>query len=402
MGVERSVLGCNASTPWQGWPSRAAVIATETQRLHSVPTGKPRSRRAERRRSRTTATSDRTDSGYAGSYRRAISLLAIIFVCGASVGCADQVTLGGSALTPRQQRILSAAVGSGVEPTLSAYHSPTLRRAGDSVRLSGSDGDTDGVFFVFDGLDPEATYEVTISGRALEAETRFRLRSRSDERQFYLAPNSGSIDFPISGTDALETLIFSEGGSAYRLRTVSVERCDSCADQAAQVLRYTTAYVLQLILISTALGLTSLVLPGVFPVPPLSRFLIGFALTPYALGIWMMSMAYVTPGASRWYFIAGPIFLALVAIWLWGPRTARRIAEAHRQRGDQSGSWIVRYMPHLGAATVLLMLSGFLVANGRAPVIEADALVYLGEALHFAREPQPSNIVGIATKNPRR
>ena len=334
--------------------------------------------------------------GNVRSCRRATSLLTIVFVCVVSVGCADEVTLGGASLTSRQQRVLTAAVGSGVEPTLSSYHSPTLRRAVDSARLSGSGSGTDGVFFVFDGLDPDTTYKVRISGQALEAETRFRLRTRSDERRFYRAPTNGSIDFPITERGgALEILIFSDGEFAYSLRSVSVERCDTCADRAAQVLRRTAVYVLQLILISTALGLASLALPRVCPVPPLSRFLIGFALTPYALGIWMMSVAYVRPGASRWYFIAGPILLALVAIGLWGPGAVRRIAEALRQRRHESGSRLVRYMPHLGAAAVLLMLSGFLVANGRAPVIEADALVYLGEALHFAREPQPSNIVGI-------
>lgn len=145
-------------------------------------------------------------------------------------------------------------------------------------------------------------------------------------------------------------------------------------------------YLLKLLLVSVALGSLTLHSPRQLMVPRLSRFLVGFCLTPFVLGIWMLGAALVLPGGPRGMFGGGPVVISLAILVIYGPRSLRRLSRSFRRTQKSfKFSWPV-YGVYLGAALLMAAVGTKLVYNGQFPVGGSDALVYLGEALPFAQE----------------
>lgn len=142
------------------------------------------------------------------------------------------------------------------------------------------------------------------------------------------------------------------------------------------------AYILQLLLISTALGLLGVYSPKVLILPRTVRFLTGFCLAPFFVGAWMIGFAALAPGASRWLFVAGPVVASLITIAKLGPRYFRSPARGC-VRVFKRLTWVNYCVYGLG-----IVLFGAVIAkllhNGQFPVTAHDAVFYLREALPFA------------------
>lgn len=145
-------------------------------------------------------------------------------------------------------------------------------------------------------------------------------------------------------------------------------------------------YLIQLLLLSLALGSWALHQPRLLMVPRISRFLIGFCITPFVLGVWMLLMATVLPGAPTWLFVLPPSVLAIALLALYGPRILRRLRRDWGRTPRLCGRpWVV-YFTYFATAMLIAMVTCKLVTNGRPPVSGHDGLVYLGQALAFAEE----------------
>lgn len=151
-------------------------------------------------------------------------------------------------------------------------------------------------------------------------------------------------------------------------------------------------YLAELLLLSMAMGCLTLHQPRILRVPRLSRFLIGFCVSPFLLGTWMIVLASLWPAASRWAFLISPSLLAIIVLALYGRRSLHRLVHS-LQRSFRSlrTSW-PHYVVYIAAATVLLLVTTRLVLNFPPPIRDHDALAYLGEALPFALERTPSTI----------
>ncbi len=142
-------------------------------------------------------------------------------------------------------------------------------------------------------------------------------------------------------------------------------------------------YLAQLLLVSSALGAATLHMPRIVAVPRVSRFLIGFCLTPFVLGLWMLLTAAVLPGAPRWLLLIIPSGASVLVLATRGTRTARRLWSDFR--------WMRRpalnrpaYLLTGAAILLTLFVATKLILNGRQPITGNDALFYLGQALRFA------------------
>jgi len=154
-------------------------------------------------------------------------------------------------------------------------------------------------------------------------------------------------------------------------------------------------YLLQLLLISLGLGCWTYHQTRLFPAPGLSRFLTGFCLSPFILGAWMFIPSALIPGASKGWFLIPPLLLACILLFLYGPRTLRRLARYfNRNPRFYSYHWI-DYLAIAGAIVVLLSVLYKVGLNCTLPTINTDASSYLGEALRFTNERSLSAITGM-------
>ena len=151
-------------------------------------------------------------------------------------------------------------------------------------------------------------------------------------------------------------------------------------------------YLLLLLLPSLALGTIAVHLPRQLIVPPISRFLIGFSATPFFIAVWMLVLAALLPGASRWLFLLLPAAVALVVLALYAPRTLHRLLrEWQRIRAASKNPWLA-YLIYVTFAVLMALVIFKLIPNGQYPFTEHDALVYAIEALQFARSRSISGI----------
>jgi len=144
-------------------------------------------------------------------------------------------------------------------------------------------------------------------------------------------------------------------------------------------------YLAQLLLLSLALGSLALHLPRWLMVPCLSRFLIGFCLTPFVLAVWMLFVSVVLPGSSRWFFLLPPSSVAVVILLRYGCGILRRLGRFYRRcRFRARELWPV-YAAYICVGVLIVNVISKLVANGAVPVTGSDALQYLGYSLKFAQ-----------------
>lgn len=309
-------------------------------------------------------------------------------------GCAQPLTLGGAAIGSTEQEILIRIVGEGLAPELTAFQSPRVRAVVQSAQIEGDGSAAAGVYFVY-RLDPATTYTVAVHGRPLSGQTRMRTRVGTADRVYLFAPRAGFVDFTVSDVASVELLFFSDEEFAYRIDRITVQECLPCAQRATRRAVLSWGYVLQMLLVSTALGIFTLLLPRALPVPRLARFLVGFTLAPFAIGAWVIIVGMIVPGATRWWFLAPPLVASITLIGSRGRRAWRALAEAHRRDRARAALPWLGYTCYLGAAVVLVLLVQVMVANSNATVIAGDALVYFGEAMRFASEPGRSTMAGI-------
>lgn len=151
-------------------------------------------------------------------------------------------------------------------------------------------------------------------------------------------------------------------------------------------------YIFQLLLVSTALGLWATHLPRVLLVPRVARFLIGFCLSPYLLGVWMAGFSLLASGAERWLFIVIPVLLSLALIIKYAPKAAKRLRGCLK-RQIMRPAW-ANYVAYGCGLLVLGIVCLKLYVNGLLPVVAHDATFYLREALPFANARDASAING--------
>ncbi len=157
-------------------------------------------------------------------------------------------------------------------------------------------------------------------------------------------------------------------------------------------LAWVLIYLVLLLLPSLALGVIAVHLPRQLIVPRISRFLMGFSITPFFLAVWMIVLAALLPGASRLLFLISPAAVALVVLAIYAPLTLRRlIREWQRIRVTSKNPWFA-YLIYITTALLLVLVISKLIPNGTYPFTEHDALVYAIEALQFARSRSLSGI----------
>lgn len=149
---------------------------------------------------------------------------------------------------------------------------------------------------------------------------------------------------------------------------------------------YTILYLIQLLLLSLALGTVTLHQPRMFLVPRSSRFLSGVCLPPFILGLWMLLLGAIFPGGPRWLFVFLPSVAAIGVLFYYGPRSWRRLGRDYARRRRVSKNHLPAYLSYLLVTAVVGVVIVKLTTNGQAPIIAHDALVYLSEALPFAQE----------------
>jgi hypothetical protein len=151
-------------------------------------------------------------------------------------------------------------------------------------------------------------------------------------------------------------------------------------------------YLINLLLISLALGSLTFQLPRALPLPGHTRFLIGFCLAPFATGLWMLVLAAVAPGAGRVWFILPPPLLSIGVLLA----LARRIVPHGRRvlmkvRLSHRWTFILTSLAAAGVAGIVLIK---LITLAGRPVIGFDALQYLGETYTFAEKRSLASLNG--------
>jgi hypothetical protein len=338
-------------------------------------------------------------SDYAVGGRRAAivsatGLTAVLLVQGCVAASAPE--LGGTPLSIAEERMVSRVAGAGVAPELSAYQSPEVGRAGQGIEIMRDGSAPAGIYFVYRNLSPDATYTVTVRGRSLVGSVSLRSRLGHDAPYATRAPRGGFNDFTFSGVETLELLFHASEAFAYRLDTVTVEACEPCRVATKMRRTLTSAYILQLLMVSMALGVVGLLSPRMLPGPRAARFLTGFAMAPFAVGAWVMLLGVALPGSSRWFFLLPPVGVAFAVLAMRGRTALRYLARAYRRTHRLSRGRGFAYSAYAGLIAVMFVLAGVLIANGSATMIAHDALVYLGEALYFAGSPGAVNMAGMA------
>ncbi len=152
-------------------------------------------------------------------------------------------------------------------------------------------------------------------------------------------------------------------------------------------------YLAQLLIISLSLGALTLHYPRLILVPRLSRFLVGFCATPFVLGVWMLLLALVLPGASRWLYIIIPIAVAIALLIWYGPKSFRWLMQSYiRTYRTSKNRWLLVII-YVGVIVLVGITISKLAYNGRDPITAHDATFYLGQALPFARERVLSEVI---------
>lgn len=145
-------------------------------------------------------------------------------------------------------------------------------------------------------------------------------------------------------------------------------------------------YLIQLLLLSLALGSWTIHQPRLLMVPRLSRFLIGFCISPFIVGVWMLLIAAILPGASRWVFLIPPSVTAIIVLGLYGRRTLRFLTQDFQRTHKFYKKSPESYVIYLGTLLILTIIVTKLVANEQSVILAHDGLVYLSRALSFAQE----------------
>lgn len=157
---------------------------------------------------------------------------------------------------------------------------------------------------------------------------------------------------------------------------------------------WSTIWLGQVVLVALALGCVLVRFPRWLPQPAWARFLTGFSLAPLVLGLWVIGLSYLAPGASRWVFVLGPIPLVLFPLaLLWRP-VLTRLGKSLRAG---TRNWRKDYFlmaSVVGLALTLLLLLYHVTWNLRLPISNADAIQYLSEAHYFSQSRTPESIIG--------
>lgn len=159
-------------------------------------------------------------------------------------------------------------------------------------------------------------------------------------------------------------------------------------------LGWSTIWLGQVVLVALALGFVLVRFPRWLPRPAWARFLTGFSLAPLILGLWVIGLCYLAPGASRWVFVLGPIPLALFPLALFWRPVSTRLGKSLRAG---TGNWRKDYFllaSVAGLALTLLLLLYNVAWNLRLPISNADAIQYLSEARYFSQSRTPESIIG--------
>jgi tetratricopeptide (TPR) repeat protein len=154
-------------------------------------------------------------------------------------------------------------------------------------------------------------------------------------------------------------------------------------------------YLAELTILSLALGCLTLYQPRLLAVNSASRFLIGFCITPYAIGIWMMIAAIVMPNGPRWLFLLIPLILAFFLLILYIPRIYLDIIQPKLRKRNVLNLFDTPILAmYLSAIFLLAILTIRLGMNGRFALTAHDALFYSAEALFFANDRTYTTIQG--------
>lgn len=149
---------------------------------------------------------------------------------------------------------------------------------------------------------------------------------------------------------------------------------------------WTFIYLVDLFVISFAMGSLTISATRLLPVPRWTRFVVGFASAPFLLGAWMLAVAAILPGASRIVFLLPPL-IAAIPIFFW--RGRQTLNWLHR---DISRSVLAVWKRHplrlasVFALVLVVLVSFKLARNSLEPIHAHDALVYLSEASIFSQE----------------
>jgi hypothetical protein len=151
-------------------------------------------------------------------------------------------------------------------------------------------------------------------------------------------------------------------------------------------------YLAQVILLSAALGCWTYHLTRLLFIPGLSRFLIGFSMTPFVLGGWMLLIAHITPGAPRLVFTLPPFIIAVGLLVIYGPRTLHRLRRSHQTIININLNQLFTAVICIAALIIVIMVAIVLIENCETPLLFNDSLVYMQEALRFAEGRSPASI----------
>jgi len=144
-------------------------------------------------------------------------------------------------------------------------------------------------------------------------------------------------------------------------------------------------YVVQLLIPSLALGVVAVHLPRHLNGTRISRFLIGFAATPFLLTLWTVLLSAIFPGAPRSLFFLSPPALGIVPLALYGRHTVRRLLKEWRRGRTASGNPLPAYIGYACAVILTIIVISKLGVNAKAPVTQHDASAYLTLSLPFAK-----------------
>ena len=137
---------------------------------------------------------------------------------------------------------------------------------------------------------------------------------------------------------------------------------------------------LELVLVALALGIASLALPNVMPLPAVGRFAAGFAATPFVVASTSLFVALVWPGAPSEVLALAPGGLALVILWchrLVIGHVIRRLSFV--QLRDPFFLILV-----IGVIWTAVLIAFRIVYFTQEPLGNSDAVAYLQAAKHFA------------------
>ena len=155
---------------------------------------------------------------------------------------------------------------------------------------------------------------------------------------------------------------------------------------------WATIYTVSLIIPSLALGATAVHMPRHLGGTRVSRFLIGFATTPFLIALWTLVLSVVSPGAPRFLFYLTPSIISIVPLILYGRRTLRRLFREWWRARRTCVNPVPIYFSYVCAAVLATSVLSTLAANAKAQFINHDVLAHLSVALPFAEARSASAI----------